>query len=89
MSWTRAPWRRARWPRCLATLTVLLASALLSSGCGPSRLVIPDERIPHQVAKETTAVVWMRLPDGEMAQVEVRVLVGWWLAGPLVVEGGK
>ena len=63
---------------------VLVISAMVS--CGRAQLVIPDQRVPHQVAEETCVKVWVRLPTGEMSPVTVRLLEGWWIAGPQVVE---
>jgi len=64
------------------------ASVMLSLGCGSSHLAIPDQTIPHRVAEEVPrVVVWCRLPDGKMTKCEVRLLDGWWIAGPSVVEG--
>jgi hypothetical protein len=71
------------------TLSVLVASAMLSSGCGASRLAIPDPNIPHQVAAETPVTIWVRLANGSMTKVEVRLLEGWWVASPQVVDPAK
>jgi len=66
--------------------SVLLASALLSSGC-VKRTVIPDPTVPHQVAREAEIEVWVQLAEGKKAKQKVRLLEGWWIAGPPVVEG--
>jgi hypothetical protein len=63
----------------------LSASALLFSGC-VKRTVIPDPTVPHQVAKETGVQIWVRAPGGKWVKQEVRLLEGWWIAGPPVVE---
>jgi hypothetical protein len=63
----------------------LFAFAMLSN-CGVSRLAIPDPTIPHQVAKETEVEIYTRLPDGKLSKTKVRLLKGWWIAGPPVVE---
>jgi hypothetical protein len=42
--------------------------------------------VPHQVSRETQVTVWVRAPDGSMVQQQVRLLKGWWIAGPPVVE---
>jgi hypothetical protein len=68
---------------------VLAGCMMLSSGCGVSRLAIPDPAIPHQVSKETEVEVWVRLPDGQMTKTKVRLLKGWWIAGPPVVESSS
>lgn len=70
-------------------LIALAASMMLwsgSVGCSPRVMVIPDPAVPHQVAEETEVKIWARKPDGKMAKVPVRLLEGWWIAGPLVVE---
>lgn len=64
---------------------VLIAFAPLFTGC-VKRAVLPDPSIPHRVAKETQVEVWCRLPDGKWAPCTVRLLEGWWLASPQVVE---
>lgn len=64
----------------------LVGCTMLSLGCGASRLAIPDPTIPHQVARETEVEVYVRLPDGKMTRAKVRLLKGWWIAGPPVVE---
>jgi hypothetical protein len=67
----------------------LAASAMLStlSGCfGHSKVVILDPTVPHRVAKEVEVVVDCRLPDGRMSLCPTRVLPGYWIAGPPVVE---
>lgn len=64
---------------------MLAVSLLLCSGC-VSRAVIPDPAVPHRVAQETTVVVWAQRPDGKWAKTEVRLLEGYWIASPLVVE---
>ena len=63
----------------------LLASALLC--CAPKVTAIPDPTVPHQVAKEAAVEVWVRLPDGRLASQPVRLLKGWWIASPPLVEG--
>ena len=63
-----------------------LASALLSSGCAPTKAAIPDPSIPHRLAEEAEVVIWVRLASGEFTKAKVRVLPGWWLAGPPAVE---
>jgi len=67
------------------TALALLVCGLLSSGCA-RRHAIPDPSVPHRVARETTAVVWVRRHDGRLVEERVRVLPGWWLAAPQVVE---
>ncbi len=73
----------------MKTALGLLASALLSTACVPHRTVIPDPTIPHRVAKEGELTIWARQPDGQLVKQEVRVLPGWWIAGPPVVEAER
>jgi len=71
------------------TMIALAASTTLwsgSVGCSPRVQVIPDPTIPHQVAKEAEVEIWARRADGTMARQKVRLLEGWWIAGPPVVE---
>jgi uncharacterized lipoprotein YajG len=74
----------------MKTMPVLIAcvlpSLLMLAGCAPTRSVIPDSRIPHQVAEETTVVIAVRLPDGRWERQRVRLPEGWWIASPLVVD---
>lgn len=66
----------------------LLASAMLSSACASvGRLAIPDQSVPHQVAEETKVKVWVEIEDGKKVPIEVRLLEGWWIASPQVVDG--
>jgi hypothetical protein len=37
------------------------------------------------VAAETCVTIWVRLGSGEMTPQKVRLLEGWWIAGPPVV----
>jgi len=69
----------------MRTLLALVASALLSTGCART-IALPNPSIPHRVARETTATIWVRLPNGQLTQAKVRVMPGWWLASPEVVE---
>jgi hypothetical protein len=68
------------------TVLAVIASVLLSAGCA-KRIVIPDPAIPHQVAEEAEIVTWCRAPDGKLVKCTVRLLEGWWVASPQVVEG--
>jgi hypothetical protein len=65
---------------------VLLASVPLSSGC-VKRVVIPDPTVPHQVAREAEVMIWVETATGKKVAQKVRLLEGWWIAGPPVVEG--
>ena len=77
--------RRSERSPGLGMLTGLVVSAMLSSGCGRSN-VIPDPNIPHQVAAETCVDIWVRRESGSMEKVKVRLLEGWWVASPQVVD---
>lgn len=69
------------------TLLALLASVTLS-GCSiiPRTEAIPSPKVPHRIARETTVWIYVRLPDGSFQEEEVRLLKGWWVASPQVVE---
>jgi hypothetical protein len=71
----------------MKTRLVLAACAMLSVACAPRVTVVPDQTIPHRVAREGELEVWARAPDGQLHRQKVRVLEGWWLASPAVVEG--
>jgi hypothetical protein len=62
-----------------------LAFALPLLGC-PKRNVLPDPSVPHQVAQEARIRVWCRAPDGKQVKCRVRLLEGWWVAAPELVE---
>lgn len=66
-----------------------LGSVLLSTGCVPIKAAIPDASYPHRLAEEAEVVIWVRLPSGEFTKTKVRVLPGWWVAGPPAVEGSE
>ena len=67
------------------TLIALLGSVLLLAGCLEERL-IPDQNIPHRTCQPTTATILVRRSDGKLAETEVEVPAGWWIASPQVVE---
>lgn len=70
----------------MTKLALTLAScALLFNGCA-TRAVIPDPTVPHRVSQESTLTVWAQRPDGRWVETEIRVLPGWWIASPQVVE---
>lgn len=64
---------------------MLSASAMLSVGC-VKRTVIPDPTVPHQVAREAEIEIWVDTKDNKKVKQKVRLLEGWWIAGPPVVE---
>lgn len=57
---------------------------LFISGCAPR--VVPDERIPHRVAKATEATVWARGADGRIVETLVEVPAGWWVVSDRIVN---
>lgn len=65
--------------------SVLIVSVLLLVGCGTERM-IPDPNIPHRTAYPTKATILVRRSDGKLAETEVEVPAGWWIASPQVVE---
>lgn len=66
--------------------SVAAASLMLSTGC-PRPIVIPDERVPHQLARSAEVSVWCHAPDGSWVECKVTALKGWWMASPQVVDG--
>lgn len=64
----------------------LCAVGMLSSGCLPRQMVMPDERYPHQIAEDTEIEVLMRLPDGARVQQEITARKGWYLLAPRLVD---
>ena len=70
----------------LRLVFVLIGSGLLYSSCVPHAAVIPDPTVPHQVAEEAVVKVWVDTTQGVKVKQEVRLLPGWWIAGPPVVE---
>lgn len=66
-------------------LVLIVFVLLFVSGC-VKRTVLPDPRVPHRVAEETKIKVWCRLPDGRFSKCDVRLLEGWWVASPQIVE---
>jgi hypothetical protein len=64
---------------------VLVSLLLLTLGCA-AKPVIPDPSVPHQVAKEVEVEVWVRGADGTKSKQKVRLLKGWWIAGPPVTS---
>ncbi len=67
-------------------LTVLLASALLSSlGCGPDR-PIPNRLVPHRLSRPVEVTIYVRTEKGDLQEAMVEVPAGWWLASPELIE---
>lgn len=70
----------------MRTVLVLIASVTLCTGCLPQERHLPDESIPHRIAREATVWIWVRRADGSLVQERVRAAEGWWLASSRVVE---
>ncbi len=66
----------------------LLVFALVSTSCVARVTVVPDPRVPHQLAEDADAQIWVRRADGTLAKQPMRIPAGWWVAGPLVTEPG-
>lgn len=70
----------------LLRTSVLLGCGMLLLGC-PHKIVIPDAKQPHQIAKATDVVVWCHGPDGvEWTKCTVRADEGWWLVSDRIVN---
>jgi hypothetical protein len=69
----------------LKRLSVLVVFGMLTSSC-VKRNVIPDPTVIHQVAEESCITIWVRGSDGKKVKQKVRLLEGWWIAGPPVVD---
>ena len=65
-------------------MTAVVLLAFVMASCASPR-VIPDQRIPHRLAKPASVTVWTRKPDGSMSMQRMDIPEGWWVAGPLVV----
>ena len=88
-NWQCSNRQSARSSRLQMIWSALGVSAMLCSACVPGKVVIPDPNVPHQVAKETTVKIWVRTADGGMSAVPVRLLEGWWIASPQVMDPPK
>jgi hypothetical protein len=64
----------------------VIAFGMLSSACATTSKVIPDPSIPHEVSKEAEIEVWCGTPDRHLKKCKVRLLDGWWVASPAVVQ---
>jgi hypothetical protein len=58
---------------------------MLCAGCAMVPRTIPDDRIPHQVAREASVRVWVKSPKG-FTQEWVVLREGWWIASDRVVN---
>jgi len=59
---------------------------LLSLGCATLPKALPDPNLPHQLADDTSVVIYVRMPDGRLKKEKVKAPAGWWLASPQIVE---
>lgn len=66
---------------------VLIVFALLSIGCAPLKKVVLDPCVPHAVSKPAKVTVWCRGPDTHLYECTAEIERGWYVAGPLVVDG--
>lgn len=66
--------------------TALTLIGCVTLYCSPKVKVVPDPTVAHQVAAEADVEIWARMPDGRLAKVPVRILPGWWIAGPPIVD---
>lgn len=71
---------RLTWPALVALL-------LLSAGCVTTQGAVPDQRIPHRLARDAKLYIWVRDDAGKLREEKVQVFAGWWIASPAVVEG--
>lgn len=67
-------------------VSALFVSALLWTASCAHKAVLPDPSVPHRVAREAEVQIWVRKADGSLSREKVRLLPGWWIAGPPVVE---
>ena len=65
---------------------VAVAFSTLLTGC-PHPVVIPDPRLPHEVAERAQVKVWCKDPQGTWVKCEVTAIPGWWLASPEIANG--
>ena len=71
----------------IRTGLALFAFGTLCASCVHGPAVLPDPTVPHQMAAETEVTVWCRTEKGPLSTCTVRLLPGWWVASPQVVEG--
>lgn len=52
----------------------------------PRQQTIPDQSVPHRLAADVQADIWVDLGNGHYGQQRVTLPAGWWVAAPAVVE---
>lgn len=69
----------------------LVPLLLWLNGCFglPRQSVLPDPNVGHRVAVETTVQVWVRRPDGQLVVQVVRLLPGWYIFSPTLIDPPK
>jgi hypothetical protein len=68
------------------TRLALLASLPLFAAC-PHRIVLPDDRQAHQLARDADVEVWCHGPEaGSWTKCKVQAQKGWWLAPPSIAD---
>lgn len=72
----------------MKTALALIVFAMLLAGCQPDR-PLPSRSIPHRLAKDTDAVIYVRTPQGDLQETDVTLPAGWWVAAPEIIEGNK
>lgn len=72
--------------RSLAALFVTAFLAGCATTLSKTGAILPDERVPHRVAEEAVIWVWARNDKGELVKTKIRLMPGWWVASPRVVE---
>lgn len=65
----------------------LIGSTLLGCACTPPTLVVPSQKIPHQLAAECRTTILVQHPNGQVERQKVTVPAGWWIASPEITEG--
>ncbi len=70
------------------TVPLLIVSVLLLSlpGCGQDR-AIPDSSVPHRLAADVDATIYVRTPAGDLQEQPTRIPAGWYVVSPVIVEG--
>jgi hypothetical protein len=67
----------------------LIGFTMLGFGCVPPPLVVPSQKIPHQLSKGCNAEVLVEHPNGQAERQKFWIPPGWWVASPEIVEGSK